>query len=149
MAKTYVSTGENSTAGGAYSATSYVTVGAGAEINEPSLGGGDNTLPVAHNGPKGSVPINDSDQPNFEPDEQGFNLLFADDAEDDDLTFRLIPNSLGTFGNDVRDFRFNPATGEWRVFCNGVNTGHDSFQWVANDGQADSNVATQYFLCGI
>jgi hypothetical protein len=35
----------------------------------------------------------------------------------------------------VLDFQFNPATGELSVFCSGVNGGHDSFQWVANDGQ--------------
>ena len=149
LAKTYVSTGENSTAGAAYSATSYVTIGAGSEINEPSLGGGDNTPPVAYNGPEGFVPTDAIDQPDYEWDEQGYSFLVAEDAEDDDLTFRLIPNSLGTFGNDVRDFQFNPATGEWRAFCIGINGGHDSFQWVANDGQADSNVATQYFICMI
>jgi hypothetical protein len=149
LAKTYVSTGENSTAGGAYSATSYVTVGAGAQINEPSLGGGDNTPPVAYDGPEGFVPTDPIDQPDFESDEHGSSRLFADDDDGDELTFRIIDGSLGALGNSIDFFNLDEETGEWTAFCSGRTGGHDSFQWVANDGQADSNVATQYFLCTI
>jgi hypothetical protein len=140
LAKTYVSTGENSTVGGAYSITSYVTLGAGSEINEPSLGGSENTPPVAFDITVGL-------------DQQGwqqyliYGSLFAEDADGDDLTFSVVPGSLGALGNDVLDFRFNTDTGRWKVSCAGVNSGHDSFQWVANDGEADSNVITQYFGC--
>ncbi|MFT7009318.1 MAG: putative acyltransferase (DUF342 family) [Colwellia sp.] len=147
LAKTYVSTGENSTAGGAYSATSYVTVGAGSEINEPSLGGGDNTPPVASNGPTGFLPRDLNDQP--DESKPGFKFLFAEDADGDSLTYRLVADSLGPLGNNVKYFEFDQVTGKWIVDCIGVYGGHDSFQWVANDGQADSNVATQYFLCAI
>jgi predicted acyltransferase (DUF342 family) len=147
LAKTYVSTGENSTASAAYSATSYVTVGAGSEINEPLLGGGVNTPPVAFDGPDGFVPTHPDDQPDeLEP---GLKYLLAEDADGDGLTFIVVPGSLGALGNDFFDFQLNPETGEWSVWCNGVLGGHDSFQWVANDGQVDSNVATQYFVCGI
>ncbi|MFT6046932.1 MAG: hypothetical protein ACI9WC_002643 [Arenicella sp.] len=144
MAKMYVSTGENSTAGGTYSATSYVTVGAGSEINEPSLGGEENTPPVAFDGPEGFVPTH----PNDQPDSQRGALL-AEDADGDDLTFRIVEGSVGALGNEVLDFNFYPQEGEWSVFCLGLTGGHDSFQWVVNDGQADSNVATQYFTCDI
>jgi predicted acyltransferase (DUF342 family) len=147
LAKTYVSTGENSTASAAYSATSYVTVGADSKISEPSLGGGANTPPVAFDGPAGFVPTHPHDQPNESI--PGSKFLFAEDADEDDLTFRLVPNSLGSLGNDVINFQFNQTTGEWRAECIGVVGGHDSFQWVANDGQVDSNVATQYFVCAI
>jgi predicted acyltransferase (DUF342 family) len=144
LAKMYVSTGENSTAGGTYSATSYVTVGAGSEINEPSLGGEENTPPVAFDGPEGFVPTH----PNDQPDSQRGALL-AEDADGDDLTFRIVEGSVGALGNEVLDFNFYPQEGEWSVFCLGLTGGHDSFQWVVNDGQADSNVATQYFTCDI
>jgi hypothetical protein len=71
------------------------------------------------------------------------------DKPGDDLTFRVVLGSIGPLGNDVIEFQLNPETGEWSVLCIGVVGGHDSFQWVANDGQADSNVATQYFVCFI
>jgi hypothetical protein len=147
LAKTYVSTGENSTASAAYSATSYVTVGASSEINEPSLGLGENTPPVAFDGPDGFVPSDLDDQPN--ESKPGPKFLFAVDADEDDLTFSVVLNSLGPLGNNVKYFEFDQATGKWRVECIGVNGGHDSFKWVANDGKVDSNVATQYFLCAI
>jgi hypothetical protein len=109
--------------------------------------GGANTPPVAFDGPEGFVPTHPHDQPN--ESKPGSKFLFAEDADDDDLTFRLVPNSLGSLGNNVMNFQFNQATGEWRAECLGVFGGHDSFQWVANDGQVDSNVATQYFVCAI
>jgi hypothetical protein len=104
-----------------------------------------NTPPVAFDGPEGFVPT----QPNDQPYESGPGLKFllAEDANGDSLTFIVVPGSLGALGNNFSDFQLNPETGEWSVGCIGLNGGHDSFQWVANDGQADSNVATQYFVC--
>jgi hypothetical protein len=103
-----------------------------------------NTPPVAFDGPVGFVPILLSDQ----PDTLFGGSLFAEDTDGDDLTFIIVPGSLGPIGNTVFDFQLDPETGEWSVsFCIGAVGGHDSFQWVANDGQADSNVATQYFVC--
>jgi hypothetical protein len=105
-----------------------------------------NTPPVAFDGPVGFVPTHKNDQ----PDPLFGGALFAEDTDGDGLTFRLVPGSLGPIGNTVIDFQLDPETGEWSVsFCEGVVGGHDSFQWVANDGQADSNVATQYFVCFI
>jgi predicted acyltransferase (DUF342 family) len=147
LAKTYVSTGANSTVGGAYSTTSYVTLGAGAEINGPcglSVDVEVNTPPVAFDGPEGFVPTHPHDQPDSQR-----RALIAEDADGDDLTFRIVDGSVGALGNEVLGFNFDPEERVWSVFCAGVTGGHDSFQWVANDGQADSNVATQYFVCEI
>jgi hypothetical protein len=167
LANTYVSTGANSTVGGAYSTTSYVTLGAGAEINGPcglSLPEVENTPPVAFDGNEGFVPTVPIEQPDsqsgslFAEDVDGDDLTFrvvlgspgahfADDGDGDDLTFRVVLGSLGALGNNVLDFQLNTNTGEWNVFCAGRSGEYDSFQWVANDGQADSNVATQDFVC--
>jgi hypothetical protein len=103
-----------------------------------------NTPPVALNDPEGFEPTQWYDQP------QSHNRkLSAEDADGDDLTFRVVLGSIGPLENNVIEFQLNPETGEWFVWCNGVNGGHDSFQWVANDGQADSNVVKQYFVCAL
>jgi predicted acyltransferase (DUF342 family) len=115
---------------------------AGSEINDPSLDVGVNTPPVAFDGNEEFVPTD----PNEQPDSQS-GSLFAKDADGDDLTFRVVFGSLGAPGKDALDFQLDPETGEWSIFCLGINDGADSFQWVANDGQADSNVATQDFVC--
>jgi predicted acyltransferase (DUF342 family) len=112
---------------------------ADSEINDPSLGVEVNTPPVAFDGNEGFVTMDPIDQ----PDSQS-GSLFAEDADGDDLTFRVV---LGALGNDALDFQLDRKTGEWSIFCLGINDGADSFQWVANDGQADSNVITQYFEC--
>jgi hypothetical protein len=111
------------------------------------LGGGGNTAPVALSGPLVDgvawVPAFPDDQP---PAESGDLNLLASDADMDTLTFSQV-GAFNPEGNDIIDFTFDEITGQWTVLCFGATGGHSSFQWKANDGQADSNIATQYFLC--
>jgi len=79
--------------------------------------------------------------------ESGDLNLLASDADGDILTFSDVAGTLNPEGNAVLSFEFDGATGLWSAVCIGATGGYSSFQWVANDGQADSNIATQYFLC--
>ena len=119
----------------------------------PSTG---NTPPVAVDDPFGLDP---QDSGTWPFDQSGDLSLHATDADGDDLTFSIVPGSfvpaqLDQFGNGVLFFNFDSATGAWDLLCIGGDGSADpfgstvgSFQWIANDGQADSNVATQYFNC--
>ena len=131
-----------------------LVVGVDADQNCEPLGGGNNTPPVALDGPvflgETWVPM---DQ-NFQPiDEDGNEVLsgslLASDADGDTLTFSLVPTSFNPEGNFVFSFEFDSVTGLWSASCDGVTGGYSSFQWIANDGQADSNIATQYFSCAV
>jgi hypothetical protein len=135
--------------GGLLSATSYVTIGASGTVDhcgddEPL---GNNTPPVALNGPEGFAPMFDTDSPRDGFDELTNGTVLAKDAEVGDvLSFRLIPYEEN-LAVTVTSLRLDPTTGQWSVICQGDSRAYDAFQWVANDGQVDSNVATQYFAC--
>lgn len=124
-----------------------LVVGVDADENCQPLGG-NNTPPVALDGPQVDgmpwVPTGQDDQA---PSAGGDLNDLASDADGDSLTFSLVTGSLNPEGNDIVSFEFDPGTGVWSSFCIGVTSGTSSFQWQANDGQADSNVATHYFEC--
>ena len=116
-----------------------------------------NTPPVALNGPSFGGDLWDPSQGDQPIDKLGYavrsgNLnLLASDAEGEKLTFSFDSDSFNLEGNfiDPDSFSLDPVTGIWSVWCTGNNTGYSSFQWKANDGQVDSNVATQYFACAV
>ncbi|MBF0627161.1 MAG: SUMF1/EgtB/PvdO family nonheme iron enzyme [Magnetococcales bacterium] len=70
--------------------------------------------------------------------EETYGLLTATDAEGDALTYRIdTPPTLGTVTIT------NPATGEYTYTPSAeATTGTDTFTFLVNDGQADSNAAT-------
>ncbi len=125
----------------------------GVDADENCQVGSGNSAPVAFDGPAGFIVENPETWP------FGFGQLVATDADPGDvLTYSIVPGSIQPSSAVIT---LDPETGEFTDFCIGefwaddpyLGTPYEAqfgqFQWQANDGTANSNVATQTILCFI
>ena len=80
------------------------------------------------------TPVADSVTVTTDEDTSAPVTLSATDVEDDTLSYRIVvPPQHGTLSGAAPELTYTPEA-NW--------SGSDAFSYVANDGQADSNVAT-------
>ena len=103
------------------------------EANDGSDDSNPATVSIAVS-PVNDAPVADSDSVTTQSGTPVSITMEADDAEGSPLTYRIVRNpSNGTLTGTGKTRTYTPRTGF---------TGSDSFTFVANDGVADSNVAT-------
>jgi len=118
--------GETAAAGWDYT-TGFGSMQIGSVVNDVGGSGGGNNPPTANNG---SVTTNENTAVN--------GTLSASDPDGDALTFSIVGQpSHGSVSIT------NSSTGAFTYTPNNNYSGSDSFTFKANDGQADSNTATE------
>ncbi len=104
------------------------------QIAWDGAGSWDDVAPVVGAGSANTPPVANDQSVQTKQDTAVAITLDGSDAEKDNLTYSVVAGpSHGTLSGTAPDLTFTPDAGY---------TGPDSFTFTANDGQADSNVAT-------